>query len=384
MTKHVLIVTTVSSTVRGFLIPHIDYFLEEGYTVTVASNFEKANEGFYEVLCSRNVNIESINFSRNPFKIGNILKSGSELKELRQKYNFSHLYTHTPIASFLSRYIFRNDDVKKIYFAHGLHFYKGAPIKNWLLFYPIEKIAAKWTDAIITINNEDYVRMKKMSKGVRVVKFPGVGLNPNFVDSIDNLSNIGRETLIDLTKTHNFISNEDFIIISVGELNDNKNQMVIIKSVEALIMNNENINLKYFIVGDGENKGKIKKYITDNHLSDNIFLMGFRTDVAELLLLSDLLVSMSFREGLPINVLESMYASKPVILSDIRGHSDLINNEKFLIANVSDHHKLSVLLSELMLNGALREVEGKKNYNKSIEFLLPNVLEEVDNLFETL
>ena len=49
-----------------------------------------------------------------------------------------------------------------IYTAHGFHFYKGAPIINWLLYYPVEKWLSRYTDALITINQEDYHRAKKL------------------------------------------------------------------------------------------------------------------------------------------------------------------------------------------------------------------------------
>ena len=65
-----------------------------------------------------------------------------------------------------------------IYTAHGLHFYKGAPILNWILFYPVEKLLARWTDTLITINKEDYCCVKdrfKLKKNGTVEQIHGVG-----------------------------------------------------------------------------------------------------------------------------------------------------------------------------------------------------------------
>ena len=171
--KTILIVTTVQSTIEAFLIPHIKMLEQKGYIVWLATNISK--EIVNELKDNKWINIS---FSRNPFS-KNSLKAIKNMRKLIKNNNFEFIHFHTPVAAFLGRYAAMKEGQKNIiYTAHGFHFFKGASLQNWLIYYPMEKIAINWTDKLITINEEDFQRAKKMSgKNTKIYKVDGVGLD---------------------------------------------------------------------------------------------------------------------------------------------------------------------------------------------------------------
>lgn len=145
--KKVLFTATVDSHILQFHIPYLKYFKEQGYEVHVATN---GNEKipFCDVK-------HKIHFERSPFKINN-LKAIKQLRKIIEQEKFEIIHCHTPVGSVTTRIAAkkarRKYNTKVIYTAHGFHFFKGAPIINWVLFYPIEKWLSKYTDCLITIN----------------------------------------------------------------------------------------------------------------------------------------------------------------------------------------------------------------------------------------
>ena len=175
--KKILYVTTVSLTLNTFLIPHIKYLKENGYDVQIASNIDVE---LSEKLKELGIKHTKIDFSRNPFSIKNI-KAYKQINDLYNKERFDIVHVHTPVAAFITRLALKNESIKIIYTCHGFHFYKGASLINWIIYYPIEKLAAKWTDTLVTINKEDFNRAEKfkLRKNGQIKLMHGVGINPD-------------------------------------------------------------------------------------------------------------------------------------------------------------------------------------------------------------
>ena len=128
-----------------------------GFEVHAAANFNDKNERLDLLDIIRH----HINIQRSPYSFGN-LEAYRQLKQLMKAERFDIVHCHSPIGGVLARLAAKYVGIPcVIYTAHGFHFYKGAPIINWLIYYPIEKILSKITDIIITINCEDYIRAKK-------------------------------------------------------------------------------------------------------------------------------------------------------------------------------------------------------------------------------
>ncbi|MCQ9626467.1 glycosyltransferase [Cetobacterium somerae] len=360
--KKFLMVTTIQDTVEAFLIPHIKMLENEGYEVVIATNIYKDIPK--DLGKNRWINIP---FSRNPFSL-NSFKAIKEMRKVIKSGNFEIVHFHTPVAAFLGRYAAMREKQKNIiYTAHGFHFFKGAPIQNWCIYYPMELIAARWTDKLLTINEEDYrnsLKFKLRGNG-KCYKVNGVGVDPQKFKK-ENIS------LTDLTNKLR-TTEEEFIILTLAELNENKNQIQILKALKEIL--EENKNIKYFMAGKGPNKQKLKRYILENNLEKNIFLLGQieKSLIPELLQLSDLVISTSKREGLGLNIIEAIATKKNVLATENRGHKEIITNNNFLV-EINNSEKLKNKILDIYI----KKLNGIHNVNR---FYLNAVLEKMREIY---
>jgi glycosyltransferase EpsD len=211
----------------------------------------------------------------------------------------------------------RRNGTRVIYTAHGFHFFKGAPLKNWLIFYPIEKMLAHYADTLITINKEDYELAKsKFRTDVQYV--PGVGIDPKRFDI-----KMTKLQKIELRKSLGLVD-DDFVMIYPAELSKRKNQIWLINSLAKLIKTNSKFHL--LLPGKDSLNGDCQNLVKELGLESNVHFLGYRTDMVQLFKISDMLVSSSLQEGLPVNVMEAMYVGLPIISTDCRGNRDLIQD----------------------------------------------------------
>ena len=266
--KKILFVATVASHINSFHIPYLKMFKEKGYEVHVAS---KGNETIE--YCDKHFEIP---FERFPLKLQNI-KAYKQLKNIINENKYEMIHCHTPVGGVLTRLAARRTrkkyNTKVIYTAHGFHFYNGAPILNWIIYYPIEKICARWTDCLITITNEDYEFAKKHLNAKKVEHINGVGMNSERLEK--TLSEEEKNKVREKLK----IKKEDIIFSYVAELNKNKNQKIII---EAIAVENKK-DIYYTICGNGPDEDELRKLIHEKKLEKQVQLIGFRTDMNEIL-----------------------------------------------------------------------------------------------------
>jgi glycosyltransferase involved in cell wall biosynthesis len=306
------------------------------------------------------ITIKNSPISRNPFSKSNFT-AYNELVELIKQENIDYIHCNTPTGGILGRLAGKKCKVKKvIYQAHGFHFYKGAPKKNWLIYYPIEKLLARYTDAIITINKEDYELAKeklKLRNGGKVYYVPGVG-----IDAAQYLSNTPVNN--DKRKELN-IPDDAFVIISVGELNKNKNNKVIISALKQL----DNKNIHYVVCGIGEKEAELQAQVNEAGLADNVHFVGYRNDVNELYKIADCFTMTSLREGLPRSVMEAMASGLPCIVSKIRGNVDLIDEcQGGYLCDPTDAAGFAKAINKLCSDSDLREKMGQYNLDKIKNF----------------
>lgn len=311
--KKVLFTATVDSHIRQFHLPYLKWFKEHGYEVHVATN---GNEEipFCDVK-------HKISFERSPIKINN-LKAIHNLKKIIEKEKFDIIHCHTPMGSVVTRVAAINARkkyrTKVIYTAHGFHFFKGAPLINWIIYYPVEKVCARWTDCLITITDEDYKFAQKYLKARNVEHVKGVGMD------VERLRKELTQEEKDEFRKKIGIKKEDIVFSYIAELNANKNQILLIKIIQEL--KKEQTNIKLLLIGNGKLKKQYQQYIKDEKLGNEVQLLGRRRDINELLSITDIYLASSKREGLPINVMEAMYKGLPIIATDNRGHRELIKN----------------------------------------------------------
>lgn len=315
MGKRVLMVATVAATIGSFNMENIKILQNMGYSVDVAADFNDLSVWSAERLKAfkiqlHDLNIEAIqlDFSRSPFKIGKHIDSYKNAVKLLEERRYSFIHTHTPIASAIIRLAAHKTNTKVVYTAHGFHFYNGAPLKNWIIFYPVEKFLSKWTEILITINQEDFERAKNHFQAKKTVYVPGVGVDTKKFSNREN----GRKAI----RKELGIDENRVILLSVGELNQNKNHEAVIKALKG-------IDITYVIVGKGELKERLKTVAKESGV--DLRLMGFRSDVADFYDAADIYILPSIREGLNVSLMEAMASSLPCLCGDIRGNVDLID-----------------------------------------------------------
>ena len=305
----ILYVTTIGGTM-GFFKSFIAELINEGSTVDIATNenIKKVPDCYREWGC----NIHNISCTRFPLNKGT-LKAVKEIKKLVAENEYDIVHCHTPIAAMCTRIAcrrFRKNGLKVIYTAHGFHFYKGAPLKNWLIYYPIEKICSHFTDVLITINKEDYELADKKMNAEKIEYVPGVGFDVNrFFEATVDKEKKRREM---------GVPEDAILLLSVGEINLNKNHQLIIKAMKVL----DNHNIYYAIAGEGAEKENLVRLAGDLELQNNILLLGRRNDIAELCKTADIFCFPSYREGLGIASLEAMACGLPIVTSNVHGIND--------------------------------------------------------------
>ena len=322
--KKALITANSASMIKLFNQLNITILQSMGYEIHVACNFRSSNTISPEAVAmvteewkSRGIVVHQVDYLRSPFswKSFHIYK---QIKTLIRSEKFDLIHCHTPIVAAFTRLAAakarRKGETKLFYTAHGFHFYRGAPLLNWLMYYPVEKLCSYLTDAILTINTEDWTFAKKHFQHSRVFYLPGIGVDiGSFSEKPDGV--IDFQSLFNLRK-------DEKVMISVGEMTANKNQKTLIKALTGSRLK----NVHYMIVGSGVCRPQLEKYASELKVSDRVHFLGYRKDVAALLQASDVFVFPSYREGLPVALMEAMSAGVPVVASRIRGNVDLIED----------------------------------------------------------
>ena len=367
--KKVLYVTTVSRTINAFLIPHINMLLDNGYEVHCACSIDKPVD---KELQRRGVKIFEVPFSRNPLGIGNI-KAFIKLEELQRINDYDIVHVHTPIAAIYGRLLKLNfPSLRVIYTEHGYHFLKGGSKLGWILYYPIEKIMAKFTDVTININKEDYEITKEKLKPKKCYLLNGVGLD------LDKYKKLSSKEIQEKRKEFG-LKDKDFVVLMVAEINKNKNHIQLINAMD--ILKDKYPNIKVLCIGDGILKESLEKQIILRNLQNNIFMLGYRLDVNKLINISDIGILLSRREGLPRNIMEFMACGRKVIATDIRGCRDLICDETIgTLVNVDDYESTAKAIEKYyILNDKSFEVseEIRKYDIESINSELLKIYEDV-------
>lgn len=373
-----IIVASVASMIQQFNMHNIQLLLDNGYEVDVVCNYKNGNtisadkvEELIEVLNSKGVKTIHMPIPRNLKNVHDIVYSVRQLSSLIKHNNYKLLHCHSPIGGVISRISamkYRKRGLRVIYTAHGFHFYKGAPIMNWVLFFPIEYFFSWFTDVLITINNEDYNFAQKYMHSKKVVYIPGIGIDTEKF-SIQNFNRRRKREILG-------IQNDEYILLSVGELNENKNHETVIRAIALL--NNDKIH--YFIAG----KGDKCKYLNElaNNLGVKLHLLGYRTDINELLNCSDVYLFPSLREGLSVALMEAMASGLPCVVSEIRGNVDLIdNNHGGYLCNPKKIEDFCKALKYIINDKQIRRKFGQYNLDKIKRFDKKIVLNEMKKIY---
>jgi len=378
--KKALVMASVASMIDLFNMENIKILRSRGFEVHVACNFENGSitsqarvDEFRDELENAGIKTYHIPVPRKISSIKDIIKSYHLIREMCWENKYKIVHCHSPIGGVIVRLACKNErkfGTKVIYTAHGFHFFKGAPLKNWLLFYPLERWCARYTDVLITINREDFNRAQMLFKAKKVEYIHGIGIDTRKFGN----------TVIDKPLKHRAlgISEDAFVLLSVGELNKNKNQAIIIRALAKL----NNSNIHYFIVGHGDLQNSLFELADSLGVAQNVHILGYRNDVIEFCKMADIFCFPSFREGLSVALMESMAASLPVVCSNIRGNNDLIENGKggFLI-KPDDADGFALAIEKIFNDKTLRYQQGLHNSEVIKIYDVASVRTEMDKIY---
>lgn len=360
--KRVLVLCTTDSMIWNFLIPHIIHMQDNGIFVECACS----KTGIYmdELIYKYNFHVYNIPFHRTPYSIENIY-AYKQLIDLIYQKNYDTIFCHEPVGGVMGRIAGHTAKKMVIYMAHGFHFYKGAPKINWLIYYNIEKYLSRYTDLLITINKEDYQIAQKF-KSKRVVLINGIGIN------LTQFKKFKSKYFCENFK----LKEDDFSLLSVGELIPRKNHEIIINAVAEL----KNPKIHLFIAGEGKLKDYLKKIIHSKKLEKNVHLLGFCRNISELCNACNVFIFPSIQEGLSMALMEAMACGKPIIASKIRGNVDLIENNKggYLISS-NDKIAYKNAIISLYEQPYKCTKFGKYNLIKIQNYSIENVIKQMDS-----
>ena len=362
-TQKVLMTASVASMIDQFNLPNISLMRKMGYEVHVACNFKKGNTCdmkqiamLKQRLSDMHVVYHQWDCPRNIWPAFRCIRAYCQLMKIMDRYTFAWVHCHSPIGGALTRMAAHAHGIRVVYTAHGFHFYKGASIGKWMLYYPVEKLLAYWTDVLITVNKEDYrFAMRNLNVG-DIRHIPGVGIDTKIFANKRPM----RETKKELCGKFQFSQNR-ILLLSVGELSKRKNHKAVLSALAGLSGN----RICCLICGQGVLAEKLTVWARKLEISENVRMPGFMENMTQIYQGADIFVFPSLQEGLPVALMEAMAAGLPCIVSDIRGNRDLIDDgyggRLFL---PTDINRLQQCILELLSDQSLRERYGAYNRRK--------------------
>lgn len=369
MSRRVLFVATVLRMhVLVFHLPYMKWFQEQGYEVHLCCRNDTPEPVQTVPYCDR---FFELPFSRSPFSRDN-LAAYRQLKQIIREGDYALIHLNTPVGGMLGRVAARRagkPGTKVVYTAHGFHFFTGAPLKNWLLFYPVERFLSRYTDLLITINGEDYARAQRFhAKKTALVCGVGVDLS-RFAAPVDRAA----------VRAEWGLSLSDAVVICVGEHSERKNHETVVRAMSPLV------GAHVLFCGVGDKEEELRALTRAFGMEERTHFLGFRSDVPALLGASDVFVFPSLQEGLPVSQMEAMAAGLPCVVSDVRGNADLIRpGEGGYLHAPDDWEGFSRDIATLLVEPALRKAMGERNRREVRRYALDEVLSQMAALYQAL
>lgn len=373
----ILFVATVRSHIGQFHMPFIRELKAHGVEVHAAFKDNSADKPGLD-LSAIDKTFE-VPFERRPLRPNNI-KAYRELKKIIDGNGYDAVHCHTPMGAVITRLAAksaRKKGTKVIYTAHGFHFFKGASMKNWMLFYPVEKYLSKYTDCLITINSEDCeLAHKKKFRAGKIYKVHGVGVE------LDKFKAVDADEKARLRAEYGY-DGDTFIMIYPADLSVRKNQPMLFDALQKIAEKNKNVKL--LLPGQPIRLEEYKRMVSERGIADNVEFLGYRRDINNLVGLSDLSVASSFQEGLPINLIEAMAMGNAIVATDVRGNNDAVEDgvNGYLVP-VGDSDLMAEKILELMNDREKLRTFGENGLDMVKDFSTENVNREMLTIYGNL
>ncbi|GHU75994.1 hypothetical protein AGMMS49992_20910 [Clostridia bacterium] len=344
-----------------------------GFTIHLAANFDEDGSGgqntrYVEACIENGYVVHSLGFQRASIKKN--VKHIQKFKEWLATQSFDLIHAHTETGGTILRLAGGSlRKTKKVFTPHGMSFWRGCSLKRQMVYQPIERWIASAMDVNVAINEEEYTYFKKWNnRTARLIRGAGLDFR-RFDRPILSRNEIRREL---------GIPESSMLVIAVGELNENKNHITLIRAVADM----KDPNVWLIICGTGSLRSYLQdesnKFVIPSHL----ILAGYQSNISDMLYASDLFVSLSYHEGLPVSLLEAMRVGLPVIVSRVRGHVDLIQDGVGgYLCSPNDISRVSTLIKQLIREPRLRQQFGSINRSRTEIYEIGKVVDELKDIY---
>lgn len=370
MSNKILFCATVDYHISSFHVPVLHWFKQRGWEIHIAAKGELelpyADRKF------------DIPFERSPFRWRN-REAYRQVKRLIEHHGYQIVHCHTPVGGVLARLASRRarrQGTQVIYTAHGFHFCRGAPLINWMLYYPVEKLLARSTDCLITINQEDYrLAVRRRFKAKRIEHVHGVGVSgERFYPALPEYKASLRERMS--------FDRNDILLFYAAEFNRNKNHQLLIHALARIRERAPQVRL--LLAGEGALLEACKSVSVKLGVDRHVHFLGYRNDIPNLLHMSDIAVSGSLREGLPVQMMEAMACGLPIIATRNRGHLELVcDGRNGYLVPPQAAEQFAERIATLAASPDLRESMGRESLQMFRKYEQKAVLHELGLIYES-
>lgn len=368
--KKVLFVSHVANFIK-FNAPFMRWFRDNGWEVHYASLGEEPVTD-----CDKEFRVC---FNRKVFHTDNF-KAYRQIKKVIDEGGYDLIHCHTPIGAALTRYAARKarkKGTKVIYTAHGFAFWKGAPKKDWIIYYNAEKFLSRYTDILVLINNEDYnTAVERKFRAERIVKIDGVGVNTDrFRPSTPEIRAEKRKAL--------GIPEDGFLLLYAAEFIPRKNHAFLIDMLKRLRA--EGVDIRCALLGKGKLFDEIKAKTAELDLDDYVQFFGYRRDAEEFYAAADMVAAPGSQEGLPVHLLEAMASGLPVVATEIRGHTDLIQTDRNgILYTYNDSEGFCSAVRRIIGDAELRAEMYSNNISDVKKYSVENAVSDMAEIYKSV
>lgn len=361
-----LVAATVADTITGFLLPFADHFRSLGWIVDgMAAGIHQDS-----IAAAHFDQTWEIGWSRRPRDPAN-LEAIARVRRVATEREYDIVHVHTPIASFVTRLALRDlrrtRGLKVAYTAHGFHSHPGGrPLSN-TLFCGIEKLAGRWTDALVVINGEDERLARRHGLGGRgrIYYMPGIGID---------LAQYSRAKVapdaIEAVKREMGVGSSDRIFLMVADFAPGKRHVDAVRAFS--LMREPGLHLAF--AGVGPETDRVAGLVLQLGLTESVHFLGNRSDVPVLLAASIALLLPSAREGLPRSILEAMGMGTPAIGTRVRGIHELLGGGAGLLVGVGDVEGLAGAMRVVAHEPEHARLMACRAQKRSRRYALPRIV----------
>lgn len=364
----VLLLCSTDNMIWQFLLPHIKDL--QSYGAEVCCVCTKTGFWFDELKNKHNLNVIDLPMTRSPLSLKN-LKAYLKLKKLQKQNNFNLIYCQQAVGGMLGRFIGKKFKLPVIYTAHGYFFFKGNnPIKNFV-FKTAEKIMSRWTDILITMNDEDFNASKNF-KCSKCYKINGIGLDLQKYNNEEFNKTEFKQSL--------GLEGNDKVILSVAEFIKRKNHKTMLKSFAELTKTVNDV--KFVLCGTGKLQQKMQNLAKKLNIENKTIFLGYRKDVNKIMQVSDVFYHQSSHEGLTMSIMEAMYFGLPIVASNVRGNADLVNVKGGILTSTLNFEEQVKALTKILTEKETALNMSEFNKQESKQYLLENIKEQLKQIYK--